>query len=104
MPSVINVWLIVSVLIRLSLVLLAIRCDSKFYSNLRSRKEEEEERKRLLEIEEEKRRVQQEIEDEKRRIKEQREERERQIEAEIQAEEEKARALYGQSVVLFFLQ
>ena len=55
----------------------------------------------MLEIEEEKRRVQQEIEDEKRRIKEQREERERQIEAEIQAEEEKARALYGQSVVLF---
>ena len=60
-----------------------------------SRKQEEEERKRLLEIEEEKRRVQQQIEDEKRRIKQEREERERQIEEEIRAEEEKARALYG---------
>ncbi|KAL5255022.1 hypothetical protein ACHWQZ_G014459 [Mnemiopsis leidyi] len=58
------------------------------------RKQEEEERKRLLEIEEEKRRVKQQIEDEKRRIKLEREERERQIEEEIRAEEEKARALY----------
>ena len=63
-----------------------------------SRKQEEEERKRLLEIEEEKRRVKQQIEDEKRRIKLEREERERQIEEEIRAEEEKARALYGKQL------
>ena len=69
--------------------------SSKLYQYSTSRKEEEEERKRLLEIEEEKRQVQKEINDERQRIKAEREERERQIEEEIQAEEDKTRALYG---------